>query len=187
MKESTYKHYDELPLFLSAAMVARVLGISTSSSYALLHSKGFPTLRVGGRMAVPRRPVHCLGRTAYRRQQRRMKLFGNGCEMLSVCPPLAPDFRGMRCAKGGMRSCETPWRTSTTATSPPATSASDRARRSSRYWTRRSRGQEQLAAKLDAEGKALLHRMAYAENEASSTIALENFILGFRPGDAAGC
>ena len=38
MKESTYKHYDELPLFLSAAMVAQVLGISTSSSYALLHT-----------------------------------------------------------------------------------------------------------------------------------------------------
>ena len=54
MKESTYKHYDELPLFLSAAMVAQVLGISTSSSYVLLHSKGFPTLRVGGRMVVPR-------------------------------------------------------------------------------------------------------------------------------------
>ena len=53
MKESTYKHYDELPLFLNAAMVAQVLGISPSSSYALLHSKGFPTLRVGGRMAVP--------------------------------------------------------------------------------------------------------------------------------------
>ena len=35
-------------------MVAQVLGISTSSSYALLHSKGFPTLRIGGRMVVPR-------------------------------------------------------------------------------------------------------------------------------------
>ena len=54
MKESTYKHYDELPLFLNATMVAQVLGISPSSSYALLHSKGFPTLRVGGRMVVPR-------------------------------------------------------------------------------------------------------------------------------------
>ena len=31
-------------------------------------------------------------------------------------------------------------------------------------------------------GKALLHRMADAENDASSTIALENFILGFRLG-----
>ena len=54
MKESTYKRYDELPLFLSAAMVAQVLGISPSSSYALLHSKGFPTLRIGRRMVVPR-------------------------------------------------------------------------------------------------------------------------------------
>ena len=54
MNKSTYKHYDELPLFLSAAMVAQVLGISPSSSYALLHSKGFPTLRIGGRMVVPR-------------------------------------------------------------------------------------------------------------------------------------
>ena len=33
-----------------------------------------------------------------------------------------------------------------------------------------------------AEGKALLHRLVDAENEASSTIALENFILGFRLG-----
>ena len=54
MKETTYKHYDELPLFLNATMVAKVMGISPSSSYALLHSKGFPTLRVGGRMVVPR-------------------------------------------------------------------------------------------------------------------------------------
>ena len=28
MKESAYKNYDELPLFLNAATVARVLGIS---------------------------------------------------------------------------------------------------------------------------------------------------------------
>ena len=42
--------------------------------------------------------------------------------------------------------------------------------------------EERLAAKLDDAGKALFHRMADAENEASSTIALENFILGFRLG-----
>ena len=42
--------------------------------------------------------------------------------------------------------------------------------------------EERLAAQLDDEGKALLHRMADAENEAGSTIALENFILGFRLG-----
>lgn len=42
--------------------------------------------------------------------------------------------------------------------------------------------EERLAAKLDDEGRTLLHRMADAENEAASTIALENFILGFRLG-----
>ena len=54
MKESTYKFYDELPLFLNASQVAKVLGITPSSSYALLHSKGFPTLCVGKQMVVPR-------------------------------------------------------------------------------------------------------------------------------------
>ena len=42
--------------------------------------------------------------------------------------------------------------------------------------------EERLAAKLDDEGKALLHRLSDAENEASSTIVLENFVLGFRLG-----
>ena len=32
MKESIYKNYDELPLFLNAATVAKVLGIAPSSS-----------------------------------------------------------------------------------------------------------------------------------------------------------
>ena len=42
--------------------------------------------------------------------------------------------------------------------------------------------EEQLEDKLDKEGQALLHRLSDAENEAASTIALENFILGFRLG-----
>lgn len=54
MKESTYKNYDDLPLFLNAAMVARVLGVAPSSAYELMHEKGFPTLRVGSRMVVPK-------------------------------------------------------------------------------------------------------------------------------------
>ena len=37
MKESSYKSYGELPLFLNAATVARVLGISPSSGYELMH------------------------------------------------------------------------------------------------------------------------------------------------------
>ena len=54
MKESTYKTYDELPLFLSAEIVAKVLGISISSTYELKHEASFPTLRVGSRMVVPK-------------------------------------------------------------------------------------------------------------------------------------
>ena len=53
MKESTYKTYDDLPLFLNA-MVARVLGVAPSSAYELMHEKDFPTLRVGSRMVVPK-------------------------------------------------------------------------------------------------------------------------------------
>ena len=54
MKESIYKSYEELPLFLNAQMVAKLLGISPSSSYELIHEKGFPVLRVGNRLVVPK-------------------------------------------------------------------------------------------------------------------------------------
>ena len=40
MKISEYKSYDELPLFLNAATVAKVLGVSPSSGYALMHVVG---------------------------------------------------------------------------------------------------------------------------------------------------
>ena len=54
MKESTYKSYDELPLFLNAETVARVLGISPSSGYELMHEDRFPTLKIGNRIVVPK-------------------------------------------------------------------------------------------------------------------------------------
>ena len=50
MKRSTYTNYDELPLFLNAEMVAKVLGISISSAYELMHEMSFPALRVGSRI-----------------------------------------------------------------------------------------------------------------------------------------
>lgn len=52
MKESTYKTYEELPLFLNADTVAQVLGIAKSSAYELMHEKDFPAIRVGNRMLV---------------------------------------------------------------------------------------------------------------------------------------
>ncbi len=54
MMESKYKSYEELPLFLNAAMVAKVLGVSPSSGYELMHEPGFPVLKVGSRMVVPK-------------------------------------------------------------------------------------------------------------------------------------
>ena len=54
MKESTYKSYDELPLFLNAATVARVLGVSPSSGYELMHEPDFPVLKIGSRLVVPK-------------------------------------------------------------------------------------------------------------------------------------
>ncbi len=54
MMESKYKSYEELPLFLNAAMIAKVLGVSPSSGYELMHEPGFPALKVGSRMAVPK-------------------------------------------------------------------------------------------------------------------------------------
>ena len=54
MKDSVYKSYDELPLFLNAKTVARALGISSSSGYELMHQRDFPTLKIGNRIVVPK-------------------------------------------------------------------------------------------------------------------------------------
>lgn len=54
MKISEYKSFDDLPLFLNAAMVANILGVSPSSGYELMHEPGFPVLKVGSRMVVPK-------------------------------------------------------------------------------------------------------------------------------------
>ena len=54
MKESIYKSYEELPLFLNAELVAKTLGIAPSSAYELMHEASFPTLRVGSRIVVPK-------------------------------------------------------------------------------------------------------------------------------------
>ena len=54
MKESSYKSYDELPLFLNAKTVAQVLGISAAGAYELLHQEGFPVIKIGSRLVVPK-------------------------------------------------------------------------------------------------------------------------------------
>ena len=54
MKGSTYKNYDELPLMLNAENVKDILGISISSTYELMKEKGFPSVRIGNRIVVPK-------------------------------------------------------------------------------------------------------------------------------------
>lgn len=54
MKTSVCRSYDELPLFLNANLVSQVLGVSISTAYELMNESGFPVLRVGNRMVVPK-------------------------------------------------------------------------------------------------------------------------------------
>ena len=44
--------YDQLPIILNANAIAQTLGISRAGAYELMHSEGFPTLRIGKRMMV---------------------------------------------------------------------------------------------------------------------------------------
>ncbi len=54
MKQSIYQSYNDLPLFLNANLVAQALGVSVSTAYEMMHDPGFPTLRVGSRLVVPK-------------------------------------------------------------------------------------------------------------------------------------
>ena len=54
MKHSIYTSYDELPLMLSVTEVAAVLGISRAGAYELVHGNGFPALKIGSRIVVPK-------------------------------------------------------------------------------------------------------------------------------------
>ena len=54
MKQSIFKSYNELPLFLNAETVAKALGVATSTAYELMHEKDFPALKIGNRLLVPK-------------------------------------------------------------------------------------------------------------------------------------
>lgn len=54
MTETVYKTYDDLPMFINVATVAKLLGISQSSAYELMHEKDFPAIKIGSRIVVPR-------------------------------------------------------------------------------------------------------------------------------------
>ena len=54
MRESRFTSYDDLPLMLSAPEVAEVLGISRAGAYELVSSAGFPHMKIGNRILVPK-------------------------------------------------------------------------------------------------------------------------------------
>ena len=54
MRESKFKSYQDLSLTLTAPEVSEVLGISRAAAYELVRSKGFPRMRIGTRILVPR-------------------------------------------------------------------------------------------------------------------------------------
>lgn len=49
-----YTSYDEIPIMLSVPQLAAALGISRSGAYALVRSEGFPALKIGSRIVVPK-------------------------------------------------------------------------------------------------------------------------------------
>lgn len=56
MKE-IYTSMEQLPIMLNADQLAQVLGISRAGAYQLMHAKGFPTIRIGKRMVVPKQEL----------------------------------------------------------------------------------------------------------------------------------
>ena len=54
MKQSSYKSYEDLPLFLNVNDLSKALGIAPSSCYELMHEKDFPGIRIGKRLVVQR-------------------------------------------------------------------------------------------------------------------------------------
>ena len=54
MKKETFKSYEDLPLMLSVPEMAAVLGISRAGAYELARSEGFPALRIGNRIVIPK-------------------------------------------------------------------------------------------------------------------------------------
>ena len=47
-----FQTYEEIPLFLDGKMIARLLGISPSTAYAMLNDQAFPAIKIGRRRLV---------------------------------------------------------------------------------------------------------------------------------------
>ena len=54
MKKGTFKSYEDLPLMISVPEMGAALGISRAGAYELARSEGFPALRIGTRIVIPK-------------------------------------------------------------------------------------------------------------------------------------
>lgn len=50
--DTRYSNYDDIPLFLDANEIVKVLGLSRSSVYEMLRADTFPVIIIGGRKLV---------------------------------------------------------------------------------------------------------------------------------------
>lgn len=50
----TIKSFDDLPIMLKVEAAGKVLGISRATAYELANSDGFPVIKIGKRLLVPR-------------------------------------------------------------------------------------------------------------------------------------
>ena len=49
-----YITYDQLPLMLNAEDIQAVMNISRAGAYELVHKEGFPSLKIGSRIVIPK-------------------------------------------------------------------------------------------------------------------------------------
>ena len=54
MKTCKYTNFDQVPMYMNAKNVADLLGLSPTSVYGLMKKRGFPTIRVGNRVVIPK-------------------------------------------------------------------------------------------------------------------------------------
>ena len=54
MDEIRFKSFDDLPLTLTVMEVAEALRISRAGAYDLVRTEGFPALKIGSRIVIPK-------------------------------------------------------------------------------------------------------------------------------------
>ena len=52
MERERPKNYDDLPLVLNMKDIQKILGISRTTAYQLVHEDGFPAFRSGNRIKI---------------------------------------------------------------------------------------------------------------------------------------